>query len=85
MEETLEAEDREKAEEEEETDQPSDDAESPLETDDDDDGGPIIYDADAEDAREAEALRVMLTPDAGGMENGGSSPRNLTWADAARR
>jgi segregation and condensation protein B len=66
MEETLEAEDREQAEEEEkETELPSDDAESPLETDDDDDG-PIIYDADAEDAREAEALRAMLAaPDAG--------------------
>jgi segregation and condensation protein B len=67
LEETLEKEDRENAEEEEETDQPSDDAESPLETDDGDDG-PIIYDADAEDAREAAALRAMLAPDAGAVD-----------------
>jgi segregation and condensation protein B len=68
MQDTLEAEDREKTEEEEETDQPSDTGESPLETDDDDDG-PIIYDADAEDAREAAALRAMLAPDAGGTDS----------------
>lgn len=61
MEEPREAEDQEESEEEQEL--PSD-TESPLETDDDDDG-PIIYDADAEDAREAAALRTLLAPDTG--------------------
>jgi segregation and condensation protein B len=79
MEETLEAEDREKAEEE-ETDLPPD-TESPLETDDDDDG-PIIYDADEEDAREAAALRAMVAPDANGAdstaaEDAANEPHNV--------
>jgi len=61
MQETIE-EEQEQAEEEEQ-DLPSD-TESPLETDDGDDG-PVIYDADAEDAREAAALRASAAAAAG--------------------
>ena len=79
MEETREPEDQEQAEE--ETDLPSD-TETPLETDDDDDG-PIIYDADEEDAREAAALRAMIAPDAGVADStaaavaAGDEPHNV--------
>src|SRR4051812_46611522 len=73
MQETIEAEDREQAEEEQEL--PSDTAESPLETDDGDDG-PIIYDADAEDALEAAAARASEAPIAGDADSTTSEDAN---------
>src|SRR5215210_5408848 len=72
MEETIEAEDQEQAVEEQGL--PSD-TESPLETDDDDDG-PVIYDADAEDAREAAALRASEATIAGEADSTTSEDAN---------